>query len=74
MAVPLLPALVRRSGLGAAYVRGITHVIDQLGADFSHDPTDAGRLAHAGGQTRSGVKRTVEPSIVRSIASGRTMN
>ena len=42
----------RKRGLGAAYVRGITHAIDDLGAevvvqmdaDFSHDPEDAGRL------------------------------
>ena len=42
----------RKRGLGAAYVRGITHALDVLGAeivvqmdaDFSHDPADAGRL------------------------------
>ena len=42
----------RKRGLGAAYVRGITHATDTLGADvvvqmdadFSHDPEDAGRL------------------------------
>ena len=42
----------RKRGLGAAYVRGITHAMDRLGAevviqmdaDFSHDPADAGRL------------------------------
>ena len=42
----------KKRGLGAAYVRGITHAMDQLGADvviqmdadFSHDPVDAGRL------------------------------
>ena len=42
----------RKRGLGAAYVRGITHATDSLGADvvvqmdadFSHDPEDAGRL------------------------------
>ena len=42
----------RKRGLGAAYVRGITHAMEQLGAevviqmdaDFSHDPADAGRL------------------------------
>ena len=42
----------RKRGLGAAYVRGITHAMDTLGAevvvqmdaDFSHDPEDAGRL------------------------------
>ncbi len=41
-----------RRGLGDAYVRGITHAIDVLGADvvvqmdadFSHDPADAARL------------------------------
>lgn len=41
-----------RRGLGSAYVRGITHAMDILGAsvvvqmdaDFSHDPVDAGRL------------------------------
>lgn len=41
-----------RRGLGDAYVRGITHAMDVLGADvvvqmdadFSHDPADAGRL------------------------------
>ena len=41
-----------RRGLGNAYVRGITHAMDVLGAgiviqmdsDFSHDPVDAGRL------------------------------
>ena len=42
----------KRRGLGDAYVRGITHAIDILGADivvqmdadFSHDPVDAERL------------------------------
>ncbi len=42
----------KRRGLGDAYVRGITHAIDTLGADvivqmdadFSHDPAVAGRL------------------------------
>ena len=42
----------KKRGLGAAYVRGITHAMDRLGAevviqmdaDFSHDPADAGRL------------------------------
>ena len=42
----------RKRGLGAAYVRGITHALDrldaavviQMDADFSHDPADAGRL------------------------------
>ena len=42
----------RKRGLGAAYVRGITHAMDsldadvvvQMDADFSHDPADAGRL------------------------------
>ncbi len=42
----------KKRGLGAAYVRGITHAMDQLDAevviqmdaDFSHDPADAGRL------------------------------
>ena len=42
----------KRRGLGDAYVRGITHAIDTLGADiivqmdadFSHDPAAAGRL------------------------------
>ena len=42
----------RKRGLGAAYVRGITHAMDnlhadvvvQMDADFSHDPRDAGRL------------------------------
>ncbi len=42
----------KRRGLGDAYVRGITHAMDALGAevvvqmdaDFSHDPVDAGRL------------------------------
>lgn len=42
----------KRRGLGDAYVRGITHAMDTLGAsvvvqmdaDFSHDPADAGRL------------------------------
>ena len=42
----------KRRGLGDAYVRGITHAIDALGADvivqmdadFSHDPAAAGRL------------------------------
>ena len=42
----------RKRGLGAAYVRGITHAMERLGAevviqmdaDFSHDPADAGRL------------------------------
>ena len=42
----------RNRGLGAAYVRGITHAMDHLGADvvvqmdadFSHAPEDAGRL------------------------------
>ena len=42
----------KKRGLGAAYVRGITHALDALGAevvvqmdaDFSHDPADAGRL------------------------------
>ena len=42
----------RKRGLGAAYVRGITHAMDTLGADvvvqmdadFSHAPEDAGRL------------------------------
>jgi len=42
----------KRRGLGDAYVRGITHAIDALGAsvvvqmdaDFSHDPATAGRL------------------------------
>ena len=41
-----------RRGLGRAYVRGMTHALDRLGAevvvqmdaDFSHDPADAGRL------------------------------
>ena len=41
-----------RRGLGDAYVRGITHAMDTLGAsvvvqmdaDFSHDPADAERL------------------------------
>ena len=41
-----------RRGLGDAYVRGITHAMDVLGADivvqmdadFSHNPADAGRL------------------------------
>ena len=41
-----------RRGLGDAYIRGITHAMDTLGAsvvvqmdaDFSHDPADAGRL------------------------------
>ena len=41
-----------RRGLGDAYVRGITHAMDVLGAevvvqmdaDFSHDPADAARL------------------------------
>ena len=42
----------KKRGLGAAYVRGITHALDalsaevvvQMDADFSHDPADAGRL------------------------------
>ena len=42
----------KKRGLGAAYVRGITHALDALGAevvvqmdaDFSHDPADVGRL------------------------------
>ena len=42
----------KKRGLGVAYVRGITHALDALGAevvvqmdaDFSHDPADAGRL------------------------------
>ena len=42
----------RKHGLGAAYVRGIAHALDALGAevvvqmdaDFSYDPADAGRL------------------------------
>ena len=42
----------KKRGLGAAYVRGITHAMDrleadvviQMDADFSHDPADAGRL------------------------------
>ena len=42
----------RKRGLGAAYVRGISHAMDHLGAevvvqmdaDFSHGPEDAGRL------------------------------
>ena len=42
----------RKRGLGAAYVRGISHAMDhlhadvvvQMDADFSHDPEDAGRL------------------------------
>ena len=42
----------RRRGLGDAYVRGITHALETLGADvivqmdadFSHDPADARRL------------------------------
>ena len=42
----------RRRGLGDAYIRGMTHALDTLGAevvvqmdaDFSHDPADAGRL------------------------------
>lgn len=42
----------KRCGLGDAYIRGITHAMDVLGADvvvqmdadFSHDPVDAGRL------------------------------
>lgn len=42
----------KRRGLGDAYVRGITHAMDVLGADvvvqmdadFSHDPADAERL------------------------------
>ena len=42
----------KKRGLGAAYVRGITHVMDTLGAeivvqmdaDFSHDPDNACRL------------------------------
>ncbi len=42
----------KKRGLGAAYVRGITHAMDrleaevvvQMDADFSHDPEDAGRL------------------------------
>ncbi len=41
-----------RGGLGYAYVRGITHALDDLGADvvvqmdadFSHDPAAAGKL------------------------------
>ena len=41
-----------RRGLGQAYVRGMVHALDTLGADvvvqmdadFSHDPADAGRL------------------------------
>ena len=42
----------KKRGLGAAYVRGICHALDALGAevvvqmdaDLSHDPADAGRL------------------------------
>lgn len=42
----------QRRGLGGAYVRGMTHAINALGAeiivqmdaDFSHDPTDARKL------------------------------
>ena len=42
----------KKRGLGAAYVRGICHALDeldaevvvQMDADFSHDPADAGRL------------------------------
>ena len=42
----------KRRGLGAAYVRGISHALDALGAevviqmdaDFSHDPADAEKL------------------------------
>jgi len=42
----------QRRGLGHAYVRGITHALDKLGAqvvvqmdaDFSHDPADVHRL------------------------------
>ena len=42
----------KKRGLGAAYVRGIRHALDelqagvvvQMDADFSHDPADAGRL------------------------------
>ena len=42
----------KKRGLGAAYVRGMGHAMDSLGAevvvqmdaDFSHDPADAGRL------------------------------
>ena len=42
----------KKRGLGAAYIRGITHAVDSLGADvvvqmdadFSHDPATVGRL------------------------------
>jgi dolichol-phosphate mannosyltransferase len=42
----------RKAGLGAAYIRGMRHAMDQLGADvvfemdsdFSHDPADVPRL------------------------------
>ena len=42
----------KKRGLGAAYVRGIRHALEelraevvvQMDADFSHDPADAGRL------------------------------
>ena len=42
----------KKRGLGAAYVRGIHHALEelraevvvQMDADFSHDPADAGRL------------------------------
>jgi dolichol-phosphate mannosyltransferase len=44
-----------KEGLGAAYIRGMRHAMDQLNADvvfqmdadFSHDPTDVPRLLHA---------------------------
>lgn len=44
----------KKSGLGAAYVRGMAHAISQMSADvvfemdadFSHDPRDVARLLH----------------------------
>lgn len=45
----------KREGLGAAYIRGMTHALDVLGADavmemdadFSHDPADVPRMIAA---------------------------
>jgi dolichol-phosphate mannosyltransferase len=75
----------RKNGLGDAYIRGMTHAIDQLGAeavvemdaDFSHDPGDLPRLIRemdAGADFVIGSRYVPGGSIPAEWSFGRKMN
>jgi dolichol-phosphate mannosyltransferase len=75
----------RKNGLGDAYIRGMTHALEQLGAeavvemdaDFSHDPSDLPRLIEAldaGADFVIGSRYVPGGSIPEEWGIGRKMN